>query len=243
MHHLESLIQAIPPAVFAATGLPQPNGGSTLFNPSPLIDVQPLSASSPTSSSGTGLSGLGGYQTFPQGIPPPSLHVFPLTNPSNHFQGIAGPDTGRRSNSPTTTFNSLMGIAGTTSAMHHHHHQQYTPNQMAEETARMSLSAPYLYFDDEGYTRWQGEASGLPLLDLLLEQRSTWKSSSSDTTDSQSGASPPSGSDATTGSPAANETSLNPNPLNGRIWKRANINPQELWRFITNTIPPDLMDR
>jgi hypothetical protein len=242
MHHLESLIQAIPPAVFAATGLPQPNTGGTLFNSSLVADVQPLSGSSPASSSATGLAGVGGYQTFPQGIPPPSLHVFPLTNPSTHFQGIASADARGRSGSPTATFNSLMGIAGTTTTIHHLHHQ-YTPNQLAEETARMSLSAPYLYFDDEGYTRWQGEASGLPLLDLLLEQRSTWKTSSSDATDTHSEPSPTSGSDTGTSPSVANETNGNPHPLNGRTWKRGNIDPQDLWRFITNTIPPDLMDR
>jgi hypothetical protein len=36
----------------------------------------------------------------------------------------------------------------------------------------MSFSSSYLYFDDEGYTRWQGETSGLPLLDLLVQNYS-----------------------------------------------------------------------
>ncbi len=47
---------------------------------------------------------------------------------------------------------------------------QFINGQLAEETARMSVSPSYLYLDDEGYTRWQGETSGLPLLDFLVER-------------------------------------------------------------------------
>ncbi len=39
------------------------------------------------------------------------------------------------------------------------------------KSKRQSSIAPsYLYFDDEGSTRWQGETSCLPLLDLLVER-------------------------------------------------------------------------
>jgi len=38
-----------------------------------------------------------------------------------------------------------------------------------DEIARVSLSSSYLYVDDEGFTQWQGETSGLPILDLLIE--------------------------------------------------------------------------
>jgi hypothetical protein len=34
----------------------------------------------------------------------------------------------------------------------------------------LSLAPTYLYLDDEGSTRWQGEASVLPMLDLLVER-------------------------------------------------------------------------
>ncbi|KAF7313955.1 P-type phospholipid transporter [Mycena chlorophos] len=168
MHTLETLIQAIPPAVFAAGSLPS-------------LAAADL-PSSPTM-----------YPAFPAGVPPPSLHVFPLTNPSTHFQPKV----------EETTLSMDMGA----------------DDLLAEDTARLSLSASYLYFDDEGYTRWQGETSGLPLLDMLVERHEP-------SPDETPPAVPPSQQD------------WFPN----RTPRRTDINPQTLWRLITSYIAPELMD-
>ncbi|KAJ6607680.1 fungal-specific transcription factor domain-containing protein [Mycena sp. CBHHK59/15] len=184
MHHLETLIQAIPPAVFAA--------GSAGEHPSTvsMTDI-PASPNAPFM-----------YPTFPSGVPPPSLHVFPLTNPSTHFT----PHETKMDESLAPLMPSATDAP--------------TPEQLAEETSRLSLSASYLYFDDEGYTRWQGEASGLPLLDLLVERHV------------------PSHSDAAPPSLAPTEQDWFPN----RTPRRTDVNPQTLWRLITSYVAPELMD-
>ncbi|KAJ7209427.1 hypothetical protein C8J57DRAFT_328556 [Mycena rebaudengoi] len=172
MHHLETLIQAIPAAVFAA--------GSAAEHPPNLAmpDGVPASPITPFA--------------FPAFVPPPALHVFPLTNPSTHF-------------TPTKVEANV----------------DMTPDQLAEETARLSLSASYLYFDDEGYTRWQGETSGLPLLDLLVERH---------VPQSQTDDAP------RTVPPAPQDWFPNRTP------HRTDVNPQTLWRLITSYIAPELMD-
>ncbi|KAG7095034.1 hypothetical protein E1B28_005825 [Marasmius oreades] len=199
MHHLETLIQAIPPAVFAA------GGNQTTLNSlkSLLADVPGPSTSTPNA--------------FPLGVPPPSLHVFPLTNPSTHFTPPPNPDEQRTS--PTTPFQSLMGsLNGSSIAI--------SPEQLEEEVSKMSISDSYLYTDDEGYTRWQGETSGLPFLDLLIERRLPETTEPTDASSPSSPVSQPS------------ETTWFPN----RTLRRMDIDPQILWRMITTQIPPDLMD-
>ncbi|KAJ7176876.1 fungal-specific transcription factor domain-containing protein [Mycena filopes] len=180
MHHLETLIQAIPPAVFAA--------GSSGDHPASIsmADV-PSSPIAPFM-----------FPNYPTGVPPPSLHVFPLTNPSTHF-------------TPETKTDPDSFIPPHTA-------DAPSPDQLAEETSRLSLSASYLYFDDEGYTRWQGETSGLPLLDMLVERHVP----SSDST-------PPT---------VPVEQDWFPN----RTPRRTDVNPQTLWRLITSYIAPELMD-
>ncbi|KAF7369274.1 P-type phospholipid transporter [Mycena venus] len=138
---------------------------------------------------------------FRPACPPPSLHVFPLTNPSTHF---TVPDV-----KPDESLMPARPVADAPS-----------PDQLAEETSRLSLSASYLYFDDEGYTRWQGEASGLPLLDLLVERHVPT-------------------SDAAPPNVAPVEQDWFPN----RTPRRTDVNPQTLWRLITSYIAPELMDR
>ncbi|KAJ6456552.1 fungal-specific transcription factor domain-containing protein [Mycena vitilis] len=176
MHHLETLIQAIPPAVFAA--------GSANDHPAPMeVPVSPVAPFL--------------FPGFGTGVPPPSLHVFPLTNPSTHF-------TPHEIKPDESVFPSPLSPS---------------PDLLAEETSRLSLSASYLYFDDEGYTRWQGEASGLPLLDLLVERHVP-------------------ASDAVPPSVAPVEQDWFPN----RTPRRTDVNPQTLWRLITSYIAPELMD-
>ncbi|KAJ7677809.1 fungal-specific transcription factor domain-containing protein [Mycena polygramma] len=182
MHHLETLIQAIPPAVFAA-GSANDHPASTSMGEVPASPIAPFL-----------------FPGFGSGVPPPSLHVFPLTNPSTHFT----PHEIKHDESMFPT--SLTGDTP-------------SPDLLAEETSRLSLSASYLYFDDEGYTRWQGEASGLPLLDLLVERHVP-------------------ASDAVPPSVTPVEQDWFPN----RTPRRTDVNPQTLWRLITSYIAPELMD-
>lgn len=199
MHHLETLIQAIPPAVFAAGGvLPSNTAGGQ--SPMDLTSSQSLPFMySPTQ--------------FPSGVPPPSLHVFPLMNPSTHF--TENPSKSERC-SPGE------GLLDRGS----------TPDNLVEETSRVSLAASYLYFDDEGYTRWQGETSGLPVLDLLLERYAP-----SNNPDKSSADRSVTRNHASRLVNAAN-TEWFPN----RTPRRTDVNPQALWRLMTSYIVPDLMD-
>lgn len=204
MHQLETLIQAIPPAVFAAGGLSPPQHLTLDQNiASPLSTFASIDHS------------------FPSGVPPPSLHVFPLTNPSTHFttqppRGSPGQD------SPTTVFRSIVGQSS-------HLQNGFAADHSFEESSR--IHASYLYFDDEGYTRWQGETSGLPLLDLLLEHHPSVKSEKENGT--------PDPNWANNQSPSPNATTWFPN----RTPRRTDINPETLWRLITSYIVPELMDR
>ncbi|KAJ6453418.1 fungal-specific transcription factor domain-containing protein [Mycena vitilis] len=165
-----------PPAVFAA--------GSANDHPAPM--EFPASPVAPFL-----------FPGFGSGVPPPSLHLFPLTNPSTHF-------TPHEIKPDESVFPSPLSPS---------------PDLLAEETSRLSLSASYLYFDDEGYTRWQGEASGLPLLDLLVERHVP-------------------ASDAVPPSVTPVEQDWFPN----RTPRRTDVNPQTLWRLITSYIAPELMD-
>ncbi|RDB16620.1 putative transcriptional regulatory protein C3C7.04 [Hypsizygus marmoreus] len=202
MHHLETLIQAIPPAVFAAgstipskSGAQSAGGADTAASPiAPFI-----------------------YPTqFPSGVPPPSLHVFPLTNPSTHFTRDSASGHDEKQRSPS------VGGLGTLLDSH----QAMSMDQSAEETSHMSLAASYLYFDDEGYTRWQGETSGLPVLDLLVERHTPPRNRESTPFDSSSRI------------PSVSNTEWFPN----RTPRRTDVNPQSLWRLMTSYIVPELMD-
>ncbi|KAL0959028.1 hypothetical protein HGRIS_014335 [Hohenbuehelia grisea] len=208
MHHLETLIQAIPPAVFAATA-----------------GAPPVNASTPSSDPSTSPVAPFMYpaHTFPMGVPPPSLHVFPLTNPSTHFKPTPDMKAGEMAQSPISAFSSLFTSRNTA--------QFTTPDQLAEETSRMSLTASYLYFDDEGNTRWQGETSGLPLLDLLVEHHAVPEGRDPAETSSNSSQSADRPTNGT-------NTDYFPN----RKPRRTDVNPQTLWRLITSSIVPELMD-
>jgi hypothetical protein len=211
MHHLETLIHAIPPAVFTAGGVAPPT--STLNAPestsSPIVPFMHPSNMAP-------------------GVPPPSLHVFPLTGPSAHF--TREPKLEERQSSPQMSFGSFFG------GPYGSQSQIQNPDQLAEATSRMSLTASYLYFDDEGVTRWQGETSGFPVLDLLVEQHApahnrianprarSQSTSSVNPDDKMAGAS-------------------NADWFPDRSLHRTDMNPQSLWKLITSYIAPELMDR
>jgi len=90
---------------------------------------------------------------------PPILARIPAFEPSTHF---ATPHAARSGpQSPNSAYQSIFG---------HFPGAPGSPtDDLAEHTSRISLSPSYLYFDDEGYTRWQGETSGSALLDLIVE--------------------------------------------------------------------------
>lgn len=89
----------------------------------------------------------------------------------------------------------------------------------------MSLAASYLYFDDEGYTRWQGETSGFPVLDLLVERHT------------------PVVNREPIDKTAKMASAANVEWFPDRQPRRTDVNPQTLWRLITSYIVPELMDR
>ena len=196
MHHLETLIQAIPPAVFAAGGA----GAS----PAPHSPIDP--------STNPHASFANSTHIFPTAVPPPSLTSYPLMNPSTFF----APVRAARHSSPSFS----NGQSGT-----------MVVDSLTDDTARMSLSSSYLYFDDEGYTRWQGETSGLPLLDLLVERHNQAIKPDPERGQAQAQA----------------WTSQNGQAVSDwfpdRTSKRVDNNPEAVWKLITSFIAPELMDR
>ena len=95
----------------------------------------------------------------------------------------------------------------------------------------LSLAPTYLYLDDEGSTRWQGEASGLPMLDLLVERHVPQLRGRPDRPSS-----------------VPNFTTVQPHPSEPKWFpdrqtsKRVEVSPERLWSQVTAAIPPDLMD-
>lgn len=210
MHHLETLIKAIPPAVFAA-GSAGPS--------SPMAQTSMDPASSPTAT----------FLHLPPGVPPPSLHVFPLMNPSTHF--THDPKLEERQQSPQASFGSFFSSP--------YNLQCHNPDQLAEATSRMSLTASYLYFDDEGCTRWQGETSGLPVLDLLVERHTTPSNRTNVDPRSHTESAPSNPNISSDKIASASDSNWFPN----RSLRRTDTNPQTLWKLITSYIVPELMDR
>jgi hypothetical protein len=203
MHHLETLIQAIPSAVFAAGTSVAP--GHLLSDSSLVPSMFPDATRS--------------------GVPPPSLHVFPLTNPSTHFTYDAKVDERHDSRR-----NSLNRLSGGSYFLSPSKNPDYSSD---DRCSKASLTASYLYFDDEGYTRWQGEASGLPLLDLLAE-RHTPAAASAEHRNHHHHL-----SDSATGM----ESAANPDWFPDRQPRRCDVDPQTFWRLITSYIAPKFMDR
>ena len=196
MHNLENLIQAIPPAVFAA-------GGATLSPSSPLDHLPSFS--------------LLASHTYPTAVPPPSLNTIPLINPSTHFT----PGTSESSSQATA---SAFGYQNTANS------EVSASEHLSEQTARMSLSSSYIYVDDEGFTRWQGETSGLPILDLLIERYHSSPKMERDP------------------SPQPDWSNVGSSNSDGtwfpdRNTHRTDMNPERIWKLVTSFITPDLMDR
>lgn len=146
--------------------------------------------------------------SFPLSVPPPSLMQFPIMNPSTHFP------LSQESMQPSTA-----------------------PTEGIQRSMSNMLSASYLYLDDEGYTRWQGESSGLPLLDFLVERKLPAASSNPPTDDDNQS------------NPARESWSRKPESVTTGTWfpnrrtrVTGSIPPELMWRTITAVIPPPLMD-
>ncbi|EJD02515.1 uncharacterized protein FOMMEDRAFT_125041 [Fomitiporia mediterranea MF3/22] len=202
MHHLESLIQSIPFSLFSA----QAAAGAGLPNAQLPASMDPSSPHASLASAN---------HAYPLGVPPPSLSLFPLMNPSTHF--------------PTSNSN-LTNVPIP---------QEPTTSGGAIPKALNSNIDPamppgYLYLDDEGYTRWQGESSGLPLLDFLVERKLPLSSGAH--------------SDAAA-SPASESWSRKSENVTTGDWfpdrqprQSSTANPETMWRLITSMIVPELMD-
>ena len=151
-------------------------------------------------------------------VPPSSVHVFSVTGPSAYF--TRNPETQDTQHNPQTN---LRGF----------YSQIQDPDQLAEAASRMSLTASYLYYDDEGCTRWQGETSGFPILELLADRhvsarnRSTVDGHSYPTTSHLPGDKP------------VNESNLFLNRTTGPT----GTNPHTMWKLTMSSIEPGLMDR
>ncbi|KAH9913695.1 fungal-specific transcription factor domain-containing protein [Epithele typhae] len=202
MQHLETLIQAIPPQVFAGAG--------ALGAGMPQSPVDPSTNPHASFASSTHI--------FPTSLPPPSLTAYPLTNPSTFFGPVR---QGSRNASPASNgFHSVP--------------QSNATDQLADETARMSLASSYLYFDDEGYTRWQGETSGLPILDLLVERHTVAPKPDPDHM--------PMPQQQGQGQWKAQNGGSLQDWFPDRQPRRTEANPEHIWKLITSFIVPELMD-
>lgn len=110
------------------------------------------------------------------------------------------------------------------------------------------LSHSYMYWDEQGCKRWQGETSGLPLLDALFDlscgsppgaQHDWGKRSESPIPDEDvTGASTPS-----SGHEQMHASDSKAEWFPGRVPKGIDaFNPETLWKVITAVVAPDLMD-
>lgn len=103
-----------------------------------------------------------------------------------------------------------------------------------------------MYWDEQGCKRWQGETSGLPLLDALFDL------SCSTTTGAEQdwGKRPESPDEDFTSTSATMSNNIGNEHLNfqaewfpDRIPKGIDaFNPETLWKVVTAIIAPDLMD-
>ena len=154
MRQLEQLIQAIPPSVFAANGL-----------------VNPTVTSSPQPSA-LGTTFAASPQTYPSSAPPPHLNSYPLINPSLRFtaDGSGNGEHGATPTSPTQLLRRSPPEGATSTCPGA---ADPTGEKFLGSGRRVGLSPSYMYLDDAGYPRWQGETSGLPFLDSLVERHST----------------------------------------------------------------------
>ncbi|KAI0655064.1 fungal-specific transcription factor domain-containing protein [Cubamyces menziesii] len=205
MQQLETLIQAIPPQVFAGAG--------ALGAGLPQSPVDPSTSPHASFASSTHI--------FPTAVPPPSLTAYPLMNPSTFFGPMR---SSSRNASPSTGIPFGPSTSNAT-------------DQLVEETSRMSLASSYLYFDDEGYTRWQGETSGLPILDLLVERHAVVTKPDPDRGLAQQ---------QQQQAQQQQWKGQNGQPPNDwfpdRQPRRTETNPEHIWKLITTFIVPELMD-
>jgi len=191
LRRLELLVNAIPSTVYTAGGVTAPT-------------------TSIPSASFTDPSGVSD-----DGVPPSSVHVFPVTGLSAYF--TRNPETQDTQHNPQTNLRS----------------QIQDPDQLAEATSRMSLTASYLYYDDEGCTRWQGETSGFPILELLTDRHVLARNRST-----ADGHSYPATSHLL-GDKPVNESDL----FFDRTADPTGTNPHTMWKLTMSSIEPGLMDR
>ncbi|KAL1742740.1 fungal-specific transcription factor domain-containing protein [Schizophyllum fasciatum] len=280
MHVLETLIQAIPPAVFAASGLGAQAQAAVLGNTASLFADANAALNSDTLPP----------QTNAPGVPPPALSGMHVVNPAGYFgqgqnhdaNGMNGMNGAQQLNGAQLNgapqpngaqqLNGLHGLDGLNgldgmggmNGMHggDMHGARLNGGDMtgfsdaaidrlSEETGRLSLNATYLYVDDEGYTRWQGETSGMPLLDLLVEIHAVDDVKGGGGASVAGASAGRMGRNGRSGGPGSDGTSSESgaqpdSPIdwfpNRSARRPAAVNPETLWLLVTSHIAPDLMD-
>ena len=152
------------------------------------------------------------------GVPPSSAHVFPVTGLSTYF--TCNPETQDVQHNPQTN-------------LHGFYSQIQDPDQLAEAVSRMSLITSYLYYDDEGCTRWQGETLGFPILELLADHHVLARNRLTADRHSYPATS------HLLGDKLVNESNL----FFNRTMGPTGTNPHTMWKLTMSSIEPGLMDR
>ena len=194
LRRLESLVNAIPSTVYTAGDVTAP---TTSIPSAPFTDPSGVSD---------------------DGVPPSSVHLFPVTSPSAYF--TRNPETQDAQHNPQPN-------------LHGFYSQIQDPDQLAEAASRMSLITSYLYYDDEGCTRWQGETLGFPILELLADRHVLARNRST-----ADGHSYPATSHLL-GDKPVNESDLFFNRTTGPT----GTNPHTMWKLTMSSFEPGLMDR
>lgn len=103
----------------------------------------------------------------------------------------------------------------------------------------LPLASSYLYLDDQGSARWQGEMSGFPLLDVLLgheHETSTSRHNSESPRNKSPNVTTMTDDDDQAASPAPSDW------FPDRQSIQDSVRPQDVWSLISVVISPELMD-
>lgn len=147
-------------------------------------------------------------------VAPSSLSSHRLINPSRFFP-------------PLESSLGNSNVYEDATHLHQHSHAAYP----------VPLASSYLYLDDHGSTRWQGEMSGFPLLDILIEHR---EAAAMKQADSPASSKPSPTLAAESEADAASPTPHDWFPDRKRV--QDSVRPEDVWMMIANVIQPDLMD-
>ena len=156
MHQLESLIQAIPPSVFAAIGTPGPSGA-----PGGALDPSIAAAAAALFQSGP----------LPRATPILPATAAPLTNPANHFADMQRMD--RRTLSTASSIDQLVeDTARMSIAPSFHYRDNQGETRWQGETSGLPLLAMLMerHADPTNWPRTRTSLDNLPPPDVPTEE-------------------------------------------------------------------------